>query len=130
MASDLIAASASEEYDLPPASKRLLSMIYKKVAEHRDALGYPEGSNQSPYFMISNDLSLKFAMCLKLMLEADVKLERDWILELTREYVASYDEHHGSGCCGLYHSQPKETAEAVLAQFVDAHNRGSAAKTA
>ena len=73
MTFDLIADSAAQDFDLPLATKHLLSMIYKKVAEHRDAIGYPEGSSESPYFMVSNDLSLKFAMCLKLMLDAKVE---------------------------------------------------------
>lgn len=121
MGFDLISELAAQSIDQPSASMRLLSMVHQKIAEHRDALGYPMGCSDSPYLLISNDLSLKFAMSLKLLLEAKVGLEPEWILELTRRYVASYDEHHGSGCCHLFHSQPKDTAEAALAQFESAY---------
>lgn len=107
---DLIEENAAQVYTPDTATMRMLSMIYKKCAEHRDAIGYPAGSDSGPYFYVSNDLCEKFGMCLNTLFEAKLHLEPSWLVELARNFVDSYDDEQS----GLYHSASRETAVDML----------------
>lgn len=110
---DMIEENAAQVYTPDTATMRMLSMIYKKCAEHRDAIGYPVGSDSCPYFYVTNDLCGKFGICLNTLFEAKVELEPSWIVELARNFVASYDDEQS----GLYHSRSRETAVEMLEKF-------------
>jgi hypothetical protein len=119
---DIIEENAAQVYTPDTATMRLLSMIYKKCAEHRDAIGYPVGSDSGPYFYVTNDLCGKFGMCLNTLFEAKVKLEPSWLVELARNYVGSYDDEQS----GLYHSQSRQSAVEML-EKLEVHAAKSAA---
>lgn len=95
------------------ATTRMLSMIHKKVAEHRDALGFPTGGTGYPQFYVNNDLCYKFGMTMRLLTESNVDLSVAWVVELARNFVGSYDDPQS----GLRHSTPKESALKVLQQY-------------
>jgi hypothetical protein len=109
---DFIEQSAAAEF-ADTATNRMLSMIHKKVAEHRDALGYPIGKNDFPGFYVTNDLSSKFGQAMKLFVESDIDLSANWVLELARNFVGSYDDKDP----GFHHSAPRATAVKVLEQY-------------
>lgn len=109
---DFIDQSASAVFP-DTATNRMLSMIHKKVAEHRTALGFPPGGNGFPQFYVSNDLCSKFGQAMKLFVDSEIDLSAKWIVELARNFVASYDEQQTS----FRHTAPKESAIRVLEQY-------------
>lgn len=109
---DFIEQSAAAEF-ADTATNRMLSMIHKKVAENRDALGFPVGKNDFPGFYVTNDLSAKFGQAMKLFVESDIDLSAAWVVELARNFVGSYDDQG----TGFHHSAPKATALKVLEQY-------------
>lgn len=109
---DFIERSAEAEF-ADTATNRMLSMIHKKVAENRDVLGFPVGSNDFPGFYVTNDLSAKFGQAMKLFVESDIDLSASWVLELTRNFVGSYDESQ----TGFHNSAPKASAVKVLEKY-------------
>lgn len=110
---DLIQQLASVKVARDTATTRMLSMIHKKVAEHRDALGFPAGGPGYPQFYVSDDLCFKFGMAMRLLTESQVDLSAAWVVELARNFVRSYDEPQS----GLRHSSPKSSALKVLQQY-------------
>lgn len=109
---DFIEQSAAAEF-ADTATNRMLSMIHKKVAEHRDALGYPVGKNDFPGFYVTNDLCSKFGQAMKLFVESDIDLSATWVVELARNFVGSYEDKG----TGFHHSAPRATAVKVLQQY-------------
>ena len=109
---DFIEQSAAAAHP-DTATYRMLSMIHKKVAEHRDALGYPAGRNDFPAFYVTNDLSSKFGQAMKLFVDSRIDLSAAWVVELARNFVASYDDPQ----TGFHHSAPKASAVKVLEQY-------------
>jgi hypothetical protein len=109
---DLISTSAAQYATTSPAemtaTKRMLSSLYTKFNEHRDELGYPVGSNTTPYFYCSNDLCNKFGSCLELLNDAKIEIDLVWYVELLKDFAGSFDDEHPGGCCALWHSMSKE----------------------
>jgi hypothetical protein len=84
--------------------------VFEHLNKHRDALGYPKGTNTLPYFICSNDNSLIAIQFMSLVSKKgdtfkDILQDIPNILDLL---IKTYDDKCTHGCCSSYHSQPKE----------------------
>ena len=99
------------------ATERVLSMIFDVTAKNRDRLGFPKGSANFPYFLVSNDVCLKVMQFIKLMNEKEVPFEMEMILGLFENLIAAYDDDTSCACCRHCFSVPKETIVEIFAKI-------------
>lgn len=90
------------------STERVLSTIYELSVQHRDQLGFPKGSTSFPYFIVSNDVSLKFMQFIRLTIEKGVTLDETIVFDLFENLIAAYDDDQGCACCRHHFSLPKD----------------------
>lgn len=85
-----------------------LHKLFTLVNEHRNSLDIPEGTNRFPYFLVTNDLWIKFVHALNLFRTNNIPLSKDQVLDLLEALLESFYEnkssHKHNGCCSLYFS--------------------------
>lgn len=107
---DLIESSIIEE---PHGyAQRFKNRVFKHFNKHRDALGYPKGTKEYPYFVCSNDLCTIASEFMDLVIK---NKDKPCALEILHDLpnvlqllIKSYDEKCDDGCCGPWHSMEKE----------------------
>lgn len=104
---DFITSSIPEN----PATKTgvYLQKLYTCIKNNRDELGYPYGTQVTPYLFVSNDLSGKYFQTLKMFIDKKIQFNVETFLEILKSLIETYEEHGDPrGCCGFYFSHTKE----------------------
>lgn len=128
-----ISSSSSEQIDIMDSgivsephsvAQRFRNKVFGHVRDHRDLLGYPRGCGKGPYMFVSTDLAgifVEFFTLLKDNPSMKATVGNDDIIEIIELLVATYDEDKSAnaslcarGCCGFWHSIPKESVVVML----------------
>lgn len=103
---------------VPDASERpeacfgFIRMVYKTLEVHRHQMGYPIGTDDVPYIVVTNDLCCKLIQLVAQMTKIDGQIyegygDKDWIKTMMDKLLQSYDESETLKEFGLYHSISK-----------------------
>jgi hypothetical protein len=89
-----------------------LSKLYTYIKDNRNELGYPSGTNVSPYLYMTNDLCNKYFQMNQLCIKNNIQFDVPTFLDIHKALIESYDDHtHNTGklnCCSFYYSKTKE----------------------
>jgi hypothetical protein len=98
--------------DAKSYTQKLKNSVFQHFVVNRDALGFPKGKNSYPFFVTSNDLCGILFNFLDMVQKTDefegkTEIFKD-VPNMLHMLIESYDERCDAGCCGPWHSMPKE----------------------
>jgi hypothetical protein len=99
-----------------------LSKLYTYIKDNRNELGYPCGTNVSPYLYMTNDLCGKYFQMMQLFISKKIQFDVPTFLDILKSLIDSYDDHeHNTGklnCCSFYYSKTKEEMQELFNDII------------
>lgn len=98
-----------------------LRKLYTYIKDNRDELGYPCGTNITPYLYVSNDLCGKYFQMMQLFISKRIQFDVTTCIDILKSLIDTYDHEHntenGHKCCSFYHSKSKEEMQVLYSKL-------------